>query len=47
MTEETSFTDLPDDDDQETAEEWLTEADRLYWESQLLHPQPAETAPAD
>ena len=46
MPLEINSTDLPDDDGQEP-EDWLTEAERLYWESQLLHPQPAETAPAD
>ena len=47
MTLEINFTDLPDDDDGPEEDDDLTEAERLYWESQLMHPQPAETAPAD
>ncbi len=46
MPLEINFTDLPDDDAQEE-DEYLTEAERLYWESQLMHPQETETAPAD
>ena len=46
MPLEIDLTDLPDDDDQEP-EECLTETERIYWESQLLHPQETDAAPAD
>ncbi len=48
MPLEINFTDLPDDDDDAQEEdEYLTEAEQIYWESQLMHPQEIDTAPAD
>ncbi len=48
MPLEINFTDLPDDDDDgQEPEEYFTEAEQIYWESQLLHPQEPETASAD
>ena len=47
MPLEVNFTDLPDDDDGQEEDEYLTEAEQIYWESQLMRPQETETAPTD
>ena len=39
MPLEINFTDLPDDDDAQEEDEYLTEAEQIYWESQLCAPR--------